>query len=38
MEDFGTFSMDVLDYLAFGCYFLVLCLVGWWAGRAKKEK
>jgi len=38
MEDFGDFSLDILDYLAFGGYLLVICLVGWLAGRAKKEK
>ncbi len=38
MEDFSSFSLELFDYLAFGSYFVVLCLVGWWVGRAKKEK
>ncbi len=38
MGDFSTFSLSWIDYIAFGSYFLVLCLVGWWVGRAKKEK
>lgn len=38
MADFSSFSLELLDYLAFGGYFLVLCFVGWWVGRAKKEK
>jgi len=33
MEDF---SLGVLDYLAFGAYFLILSLIGFWAGRKEK--
>ncbi|MBN2210082.1 MAG: sodium/solute symporter [Sedimentisphaerales bacterium] len=37
MEDLNTFSLNVWDYLAFCGYFLVLCLIGWWAGRREKS-
>lgn len=37
MNDMSGFSLDVLDYLAFGAYFVVLCSVGYWFGRKKKK-
>ena len=37
MGDLNTFSLDFWDYFAFLGYFAVLCFVGWWVGRAKKE-
>ena len=37
MKDFGSFELHALDYLAFGTYFLVLCLVGYWFGRRKPQ-
>ncbi len=37
MKDFGSFELHLLDYLAFGTYFVVLCLIGYWFGRKKKQ-
>jgi SSS family solute:Na+ symporter len=37
VKDFGSFELHALDYLAFGTYFLVLCLVGYWFGRRKPQ-
>ncbi len=37
MTDFGSFDLHLLDYLAFGAYFTVLCLIGYWFGRKKKQ-
>ena len=33
-----TFELEFLDYLAFGLYFVVLCAIGFWAGRKEKTK
>lgn len=32
-----TFQLEFLDYLAFGLYFVVLCAIGFWAGRKKRK-
>lgn len=37
MDGISSFKLESLDYLAFGAYFIVLCLIGFWAGK-KKEK
>jgi len=37
VKDFGSFELHVLDYAAFGAYFSVLCLIGYWFGRKKKQ-
>ena len=37
MKDFGSFELHLLDYLAFGTYFVVLCLIGYWFGRKKQQ-
>ena len=37
MKDFGSFELHLLDYLAFGAYFVVLCLIGYWFGRKKQQ-
>jgi SSS family solute:Na+ symporter len=37
VKDFGSFELHVLDYAAFGVYFLILCLIGYWFGRKKKQ-
>ena len=36
MDDLAGFSLETLDYAAFGAYFVVLCLVGFWVGRKEK--
>ncbi|MBN2291674.1 MAG: sodium/solute symporter [Pirellulales bacterium] len=33
-----TFPLHWLDYLAFGTYFLLLCVIGFWAGRKEKNR
>jgi len=33
----GSFELHLLDYLAFGTYFLVLCGIGYWFGRKKQQ-
>ncbi|MBN2329807.1 MAG: sodium/solute symporter [Candidatus Omnitrophica bacterium] len=38
MNDLSRFSLHIIDYLAFGLYFIVLCLIGFWMGRKEKEK
>jgi SSS family solute:Na+ symporter len=37
MSDTGKFPMGSWDYFAFGLYFVVLCLIGWWVGRKEKN-
>jgi len=37
VNDYGSFELHLLDYLAFGTYFVVLCLIGYWFGRKKKQ-
>jgi SSS family solute:Na+ symporter len=32
------FSMGFWDYFAFGSYFVILCLIGWWVGRKEKDR
>ena len=32
-----TFQLHFLDYFAFGLYFVVLCVIGFWAGRKKRK-
>ena len=36
MEGIDSFPLAWLDYVAFGCYFVVLCAIGLWAGRKEK--
>ena len=36
MDGVETFSFGWLDYLAFASFFVVLSLVGWWAGRKER--
>jgi len=36
MEDLGTFSLGALDYAAFGAFFIILSLIGYWAGRRER--
>jgi len=36
MNDISGFSLESLDYLAFGAYFVVLCFIGFWVGRKEK--
>ena len=31
-----TFSLHLLDYLAFGSYFVILCVIGFWVGRRER--
>lgn len=39
MTGFETyFSLNVLDYIIFAGYFIVLSVIGFWAGRKKKDK
>lgn len=38
MNDLNYFSLHSLDYLAFGLYFVVLCLIGYWVGRKEKNE
>ncbi|MEM9226888.1 MAG: sodium/solute symporter, partial [Verrucomicrobiota bacterium] len=37
MQDVPSFEMEFLDYLTFGLYFVVLCAIGFWAGRKEKH-
>jgi len=37
VKDYGSFELHVLDYLAFGAYFVGLCLIGYWFGRKKQQ-
>ena len=37
MNDISSFSLNILDYLAFGAYFVVLCFIGFWVGRKEKD-
>ncbi len=37
MNDLERFSLSSLDYLAFGAYFVVLCIIGFWVGRKEKS-
>ena len=36
MNDTSGFTLDLLDYLAFGAYFVILCLIGFWVGRKER--
>ncbi len=36
MEGIDSFSLDWIDYLAFGSYFFVLSAIGLWVGRKEK--
>jgi SSS family solute:Na+ symporter len=36
MDSAETFSLGLLDYAAFASFFIVLSLVGWWAGRKER--
>ena len=36
MNDISGFSLEFLDYLAFGTYFVILCFIGFWVGRKEK--
>jgi len=36
MNDISGFTLEFLDYLAFGAYFVVLCFIGFWVGRKEK--
>lgn len=38
MQGTESFSLQGLDYLAFGAYFVVLCTIGLWAGRKEKTR
>jgi len=38
MDDTSGFPLDTLDYLAFGAYLVILCLIGFWAGRKEKTR
>jgi len=37
MQDISGFPLELLDYLAFGAYFLVLCFIGFWVGKKEKS-
>src|SRR3970040_1235346 len=36
MVDAGSFGLELVDYLTFGAYFVVLSAIGFWAGRKEK--
>lgn len=36
MNSLDQFSLSFLDYVAFGLYFVSICLVGFWVGRKEK--
>ena len=36
MQGTNAFPLEAWDYVAFVMYFLVLCGIGWWAGRQEK--
>ena len=36
MPEPASFSLHMLDYIAFGAYFVVLCFIGFWVGRKEK--
>jgi len=36
MNSLDQFSLSYLDYVAFGLYFVMICLVGFWVGRKEK--
>ena len=36
MQGTNAFPLETWDYVAFVVYFLVLCGIGWWAGRQEK--
>lgn len=36
MQGTNAFPLETWDYVAFVIYFLVLCGIGWWAGRREK--
>ncbi len=36
MNDISGFSLELIDYLAFGLYFIILCWIGFWTGRKEK--
>src|SRR3970282_1072158 len=37
MNDSEHFSLAFLDYMAFGAYFVILCIIGFWVGRREKS-
>jgi len=37
MDDPESFHLEYWDYFAFGLYFVVLCVIGWWVGRKEKS-
>lgn len=37
MDDISGFSLETLDYVSFVGYFIILSIVGYFAGRAKKK-
>ncbi|MFH1742825.1 MAG: sodium/solute symporter [bacterium] len=38
MNDISGFSLEFLDYAAFGAYFIILCFIGFWVGRKEKTR
>ena len=38
MSGIENFSLQIWDYVSFGTYFVILCLIGFWAGRKEKTK
>ena len=38
MNDISSFSLNILDYLAFGAYFVVLCFIGFWGEIENKSE
>jgi len=36
MDDISSFSLGILDYIAFVGYFVGLCFIGFWVGRKEK--
>ena len=37
MSGSTSFTLHFWDYLAFGTYFIILCAIGYWFGRKKKQ-
>lgn len=37
MSGIETFSLHFLDYCTFGAYFVVLCIIGFWAGKREQN-
>jgi SSS family solute:Na+ symporter len=36
MNEASAFHLDMLDYLAFGLYILLICVIGYWTGRKER--